>query len=74
MWFGALKPIQNLFMRTPLVNLFVLGSEVYHDYYRWPVRDRKVFENWSATTEWGALFARYHREGALRPARAGATG
>ena len=43
-WFGPLKPMQNVFMRTPLVNLFILGSEVYHDYYRWPTRDRRVFE------------------------------
>ncbi len=71
-WFGPLKPIQNLLMRTPLVNLFVLGSEIYHDYYRWPARDRKVFEHWTATTPWGELFARYHREGALRPGRIGA--
>src|SRR5579871_6738192 len=38
-WFGPLKRVQNVFMRTPLVNLFVLGSEAYHDYYRWPTRD-----------------------------------
>jgi hypothetical protein len=68
-WFGPLRPIQKLFMHTPLVNLFVLGSEVYHDYYRWPARDRHIFEKWVATTQWGALFNRYHHEGALRPAR-----
>ncbi len=62
-WFGPLKPIQNIFMRTPLVNAFILGSEVYHDYYRWPVRDRRTFESWLAHTEWGALFQRYHQVG-----------
>ncbi len=62
-WFGPLKPIQNIFMRTPLVNAFILGSEVYHDYYRWPVRDRRTFESWLAQTEWGALFQRYHQVG-----------
>lgn len=67
MWFGPLKPIQNIFMRTPLVNLFVVGSEVYHDYYRWPAHDRRVFEKWLATTQWGALFGRYRAEGALAP-------
>ena len=69
-WFGPLKPIQNLFMRTPLVNVFVFGSEAYHDYYRWPVRDRRVFERWISTTEWGQLFATYQQQGALRPSRA----
>jgi uncharacterized protein (DUF362 family) len=64
-WFGPLKPMQNVLMRTPLVNLFILGSEVYHDYYRWPARDRKVFESWLANTAWGNLFQEYHRTGAL---------
>ena len=62
-WFGPLKPIQNVFMRTPLVNLFILGSEAYHDYYRWPVRDRHVFEAWLANTPWGELFQAYRRTG-----------
>jgi len=64
-WFGPLKPVQNVLMRTPLVNLFILGSEVYHDYYRWPARDRRVFEGWLANTPWGELFQEYHRVGAL---------
>jgi uncharacterized protein (DUF362 family) len=62
-WFGPLKPMQNVLMRTPLVNLFILGSEVYHDYYRWPTRDRRVFESWLANTAWGELFQEYHRTG-----------
>jgi len=65
-WFGPLKPIQNLFMRTPLVNLFILGSETYHDYYRWPMRDKKTFHAWRRATPWGRLFTRYRRQGALR--------
>ena len=64
-WFGPLKPMQNVLMRTPLVNLFILGSEVYHDYYRWPARDRGVFESWLANTSWGQLFQEYHRSGSL---------
>jgi uncharacterized protein (DUF362 family) len=64
-WFGPLKPVQNVLMRTPLVNLFILGSEVYHDYYRWPARDRRVFESWLANTAWGSLFQQYHRVGSL---------
>jgi uncharacterized protein (DUF362 family) len=64
-WFGPLKPMQNMLMRTPLVNLFIMGSEVYHDYYRWPTRDRRVFENWLGGTAWGQLFQTYQRQGAL---------
>lgn len=59
MWFGPLKPIQNIFMRTPLVNIFIAGSEIYHDYYRWPLKDRRTFEVWLERSPWGHLFQEY---------------
>ncbi|MBI4415160.1 MAG: DUF362 domain-containing protein, partial [Candidatus Kerfeldbacteria bacterium] len=59
LWFSSLKKAQNLFFRTPLVNLFILGSEAYHDYYRWPTKDRAVFERWLDETDWGKLFRQY---------------
>jgi hypothetical protein len=43
------------------VHAFVLGSELYHDYYRWPNRDRDTFENWKRDTHWGQLFTAYER-------------
>lgn len=58
-WFGPLKRLQNLFFRTPLVNFFIFGSEFYHDYYRWPLRDRRIFKKWLKQTEWGNLFSSY---------------
>jgi uncharacterized protein (DUF362 family) len=66
-WFGPLKRFQRLFFHTPLVNVFVMGSEIYHDYYRWPLRDRRVFESWTRETGWGELFTRYGREGTIAP-------
>jgi hypothetical protein len=59
LWFSPLQRFQKLFFRTPLVHLFIFGSEAYHDYYRWPVRDRRVFETWKRDTAWGRLFTRY---------------
>ena len=59
LWFGPLKGMQKLFFHTPLVSVFILGSELYHDYYRWPLVDRKVFQGWLAGTPWGRLFHRY---------------
>jgi len=59
MWFGPMKRFQKLFFHTPLVNAFILGSEVYHDYYRWPHKDRQTFETWKAETPWGRLFEAY---------------
>lgn len=58
-WFGPLKGMQKLFFRTPLVHAFIFGSEAYHDYYRWPLKDRKVFEEWKNATHWGKLFRQY---------------
>jgi uncharacterized protein (DUF362 family) len=65
LWFSPLKRFQKLFFHTPLVNVFVLASELYHDLYRWPLRDRAVFDRWRADTGWGRLFDRYAREGAI---------
>jgi uncharacterized protein (DUF362 family) len=59
LWFSPMKAIQNFFFRTPLVNVFILGSETYHDYYRWPFRDKRVFNKWKKETTWGELFEKY---------------
>ena len=59
LWFSPLKRFQNVFFRTPLVNFFIFGSEAYHDYYRWPVKDRRVFRKWLKTSQWGRLFTAY---------------
>ena len=64
-WFGPLKGIQKLLFHTPLVHLFVFGSECYHDWYRWPVKDRKIYMKWRSETGWGRLFGRYERDGSL---------
>ena len=62
-WFGPLRRFQKLFFRTPLVNGFILASDVYHDFYRWPLVDRRRFERWCEATGWGQLFLRYARLG-----------
>ncbi len=66
MWFGPMKRFQKLFFHTPLVNVFIFGSEAYHDYYRWPLKDRKTFEDWKKDTHWGRLFDAYARGEAAR--------
>jgi uncharacterized protein (DUF362 family) len=68
-WFGPLKRFQKLFFHTPLVNGFIIASEVYHDMYRWPFVDRQVFQRWCETTTWGQLFLRYAKHGPLGDAR-----
>ena len=59
MWFGPMKKLQKLFFHTPLVNAFIFGSEAYHDYYRWPLKDKHTFEDWQKSTAWGRLFEAY---------------
>ncbi|HWP81110.1 MAG TPA: DUF362 domain-containing protein [Bacteroidota bacterium] len=59
LWFSPLKRLQHIFFRTPLVNFFIFGSEFYHDYYRWPLKDRRVFSKWLRRSQWGHLFSSY---------------
>jgi len=58
-WFGPLKRMQSFFFRTPVVHLFILGSEIYHDYYRWMLIDRPIYKKWLKESQWGKLFASY---------------
>ena len=58
-WFGPLRGLQKLFFHTPLVYFFIFGSETYHDFYRWPLRERRIFERWLRDTGWGRLFSSY---------------
>ncbi len=69
LWFSPLKRFQNFFFRTPLVNVFILGSEVYHDYYRWPARDRKAFEKWLGGHGLGEAVPDYAERGTLMAAQ-----
>jgi uncharacterized protein (DUF362 family) len=69
LWFGPLKSIQKVFFHTPLVNAFIFASEAYHDYYRWPLKDRHTFETWKKETAWGRLFEAYGRGESERIAR-----
>ncbi len=61
LWFGPLKRLQNFFFRTSLVNVFIFGSEFYHDYYRWPLKDKKIFNRWKKESQWGRLFEEYEQ-------------
>ena len=58
LWFSPLRVFQRLFFRTPLVYLFVFGSAFYHDRFWWPIKGKKVFDQWSGS-KWGKLFGSY---------------
>ncbi|MBN2161266.1 MAG: DUF362 domain-containing protein [Spirochaetes bacterium] len=59
LWFGPLRALQKLMFHTPLVNIFIVASAVYHDTFWWPVKGRRVFEEWKETSPWGRLWAGY---------------
>jgi uncharacterized protein (DUF362 family) len=63
----GLRPgaVQRLLLQTALGPLLFAGGGVYHDHYRWPRKDKPVFELWKSQTDWGKLFTRYER-GPLR--------
>lgn len=61
-WFDTpLKRVQNLFFHTPLVNIFIFGSEMYHDRVWYPLKGRRSVSRWQEESPWGRLFATYPR-------------
>lgn len=68
-WFGPTKFLQKAIMHTPLVAGPIMFSEVFHDYYHWPLKEKKVYERWLAESPWGGLFAKY-ADGAQAPSTA----
>lgn len=65
-WYGPTKVLQKLIFRTPLVHFTEFMSEAYHDYYRWPLKERHVYDRWRASSPWGKLFNEYLEKGTLR--------
>ncbi len=62
LWFDTpLKSLQKLFFHTPLVNVFIWGSEMYHDKVWYPLKGRKIVDRWERESPWGRLFATYRQ-------------
>jgi uncharacterized protein (DUF362 family) len=59
LWFSPLNVFQKLFFHTPLVNIFVIASDFYHDKFWWNFKGKRIFENWKKTDEWGKLWDNY---------------
>jgi uncharacterized protein (DUF362 family) len=69
-WFGPTKVLQKVIVRPPLVAGPIMFSEVFHDYYHWPLKEKKVYLRWRDESPWGHLFAKYDTEGAQAPSTA----
>ena len=57
-YWGPLKPIEKLLLRSPLVGLSYLASNLYHNGYWLKTRGRSRI-NAALKTEWGRLFQSY---------------
>ncbi len=58
-WSGPLRPLSRLAFQTPLVNAFIFGSFVYHDYWWYPMEGWGRVQGWLDDTPWGAKFLEY---------------
>jgi len=65
-WYGPTKFLQKFLFHTPLVHVTSFVSEAYHDYYRWPLKEKHVYRNWLSESAWGRLFAQYLEKGTMR--------
>jgi uncharacterized protein (DUF362 family) len=57
-YWGPLKPIEKLLLRSPLVSLSYLASNLYHNGYWLKTHGRRRI-NAALKTEWGRLFQSY---------------
>lgn len=55
---GALKPFENLLLRSPLVPWSYFASNFYHNVYWYPFVGRKRVES-ALETKWGQMFKQY---------------
>ena len=69
-WYGPTRFMQKVVTRPPVVAIPIMFSEVFHDYYHWPLKERKIYQRWLAESQWGRLFAKYGSEGAQAPSTA----
>jgi uncharacterized protein (DUF362 family) len=58
-WFGPLRWAQKFFFHTPLVYLFIIGSDWYHDKIWWNLKGKGIFQEWKKANIWGQLFDQY---------------
>ncbi|MDH4210929.1 MAG: DUF362 domain-containing protein [candidate division WOR-3 bacterium] len=57
-YWGPLKPLENLLLRTPIVPWSFIASRFYHDYYWYNIHGKKIAQKF-LRTDWGKLFNSY---------------
>lgn len=66
-WYGPTRIFQKWVMRTPLVVVPTFIGEVEQDYLYWPLKYKRIAEEWRIHTNWGLLFQQYQQQGTLEP-------
>jgi uncharacterized protein (DUF362 family) len=61
LWHTPLKHIQKFFFHTPLVNIFIFASELYHDKVWYKTKGKTIVKKWENESQWGKLFASYKK-------------
>ncbi|HNT06532.1 MAG TPA: DUF362 domain-containing protein, partial [Anaerolineae bacterium] len=59
LWRTPLRVFQKLLFHTPIVNIFIFASETYHDRLWYPLRGKRVVDQWLGESPWGQLFQTY---------------
>lgn len=59
LWFGPLKSIQKIFFQSPLLKMFIMASDTYHDKFWWKQHGEKIHNEWKKNSPWGRLFDKY---------------
>lgn len=57
-YWGPFKPLETAIARSPLVNLAIAASNIYHNGYWLPLKGRKRVQE-AMKTDWGKLFQSY---------------
>lgn len=64
-WYGPTKVFQDLIFKTWVVKIPIFVSEFNHDYIHWPLREKKIYEQWKKESPWGRMFVEYRKKGTL---------
>lgn len=59
LWHSPFQIVQKALFHTPMVNVFVLASALYHDRGWYPLRGESIFRRWKDESPWGQLFETY---------------
>lgn len=55
---GWLRPLEGVLLHSPLMVWAPFASTVYHDWFWYPLKGRRIVKNFMST-EWGSLFQKY---------------